>query len=329
MYNRYKIYLDAGHGLNTPKKKTPTGIPEWRLNDNVCKFIKANLIHYNCDVYRCDDVTGEEDIFPIGKRLEVADIGGADACISIHHNMIGDGSFHDGESVTGVEVFIHNEYTSQSKNLASIILNNLTNYTDMRNRGLKTSNLSMCEKRDYPTVLCEGGFMNNEKDCEYICSIEGQRMYAAAVSDALIKYFRLKYDPAKESNINSNVDHTYTVSDLPNDKVNLKLETKSLASAMAECDKYYGYKVYDENGNTVYSSSKQCDGDLSEKYANTRNESIPMRSDPDSLSQPIYNIDKNESIYVINKWKDPFWYCRTLDGSYRGYVYKEHLKKIK
>lgn len=326
--DRFKVFLDAGHGLHTPKKKTPNGISEWSLNDKVCKYIKANLMCYNCDVYRCDDITGEEDIFPIGKRLEVADIGGANVCISIHHNLIGDGSFHDGESVSGVEVFIHNDHSINSKNLASMILDNMVNYTELPNRGLKIAKLTMCEKRDYPTILCEGGFMNNHDDCNYICSPDGQRRYAAAVSDAIIKYFRLKYDPASEANVQAEAHH-YKVSDLPNDTVNCKLETDSLAAAMSECDNYYGYKVYDENNNVVYESVKQRTGDAAlEKYANIRKEGVPMRAKPDSLSQPVHTLEYNEEVYIIDKYDEPFWNCRTSDGAFRGYVYSEHLKKI-
>ena len=35
-----KMTLDAGHGLKTPGKQTPTGIKEWTLNDKVADKVE-------------------------------------------------------------------------------------------------------------------------------------------------------------------------------------------------------------------------------------------------------------------------------------------------
>ena len=164
----YRIYLDAGHGKHTQDKHTPSGISEWELNNKVCLYIENNLAKYNCLVFRCDDITGETDPIPTKKRLIVAEDGAADVCISIHHNLKGDGSYEAGKDATGVEVFISPEYTDKSRELGSLILKNMVSCTRLRNRGLKTADLAMCSPKAFPTILCEGGFMNNESDSKYI-----------------------------------------------------------------------------------------------------------------------------------------------------------------
>lgn len=332
----YKIYLDAGHGKHTDGKCTPDGISEWELNNKVCLYIANNLVKYNALVYRCDDTTGETDPIPVSKRLVVADEGEADVCISIHHNIRGDGSFQAGKDTTGVEVFIGTDYTEDSKDLASMILTNMVNNTQMRNRGLKTADLGMCAAKTFPTILCEGGFMNNEMDSQYIRTDKGQKAYAKAISSALIKFFELTKDPSKNVLEQKETSSEYVVSTSYNNIENRKGTFSVLAAAISECDKHEGYKVFDDKGESVHDSILQPDTskykyvkvgskDVSMKLGQT----LHMRNAPSGKSGSIIaEIGFGEKLILISKTNASYWYCSTLNGDKKGYLYNGCLIEL-
>ena len=58
-----KIAIDAGHGMNTPGKRTPSGEREWSFNNKVALAAIAKLNTYqNVQILRLDDATGKTDI---------------------------------------------------------------------------------------------------------------------------------------------------------------------------------------------------------------------------------------------------------------------------
>lgn len=330
----YSIYLDAGHGKHTEGKCSTDGsVTEWELNDRVCKFVANNLAKYNCVVYRCDDTTGETDPMPTKKRLVAAEEGGADACISVHHNI----SISNPEEATGVEVFITENYTEGSKKLAEEILHNLVANTGMKNRGLKTSNLSMCAPKVFPTVLVEGGFLTNKSDLEYIKSDKGVKAYAKAISSALISVLGLTKDFEGSALGEKKGSAVYYVSTAFENLTNRKGEFNALSSAIAECDKYEGYKVFDENGDVVHESELQPDpstikyvkvgskGDHKMAFGQT----LKMRDKPNAKEGSIIKeIPYGTRLILKSKTNSSFWYCATEDGKYFGYLHNAYLIEL-
>lgn len=330
----YYIYLDAGHGKYTEGKCSNDGsVTEWELNDKVCRFVANNLAKYNCVVYRCDDITGETDPMPTKKRLVVAEEGAADVCISVHHNI----SISDPEEATGVEVFIGENYTEESKILAEEILHNLVANTGMKNRGLKTSDLSMCAPKLFPTVLVEGGFLSNKSDLEYISSDKGIKAYAKAISSALISYLCLTKD-LENSALSEKVDTSeYYVSTAFANLTNRIGPFSTLANAIIECDKHESYKVFDVDGNTVHESELQPDpstikyvkvgskGDRKMTYGQT----LKMRDKPSAKEGSIITeIPYGTKLVLKSKANSSFWYCATLDGMYFGYLHNAYLVEL-
>ena len=333
----YKIYLDAGHGKHTTGKCTPDGISEWELNNKVCLYIANNLVKYNAIVYRCDDTTGETDPMPVSKRLVVADEGGADVCISVHHNIRGDGSFQAGKDTTGVEVFIGTDYTEDSKDLANKILSNMVNNTQMRNRGLKTADLGMCAAKTFPTILCEGGFMNNEMDSAYIRTDKGQKAYAKAISSALIDFFELTRDPSKNVLEQKEESSEYVVSTSYDNLTNRIGIYTTLSNAIAECDKHEGYKVFNDKKEVVHDSILQPDTSkykyvkVGSKDGRTMNigQTLKMRNAPSGQTgSVITEIPYGTKLILISKTNASYWYCSTEDGDKKGYLYNGYLIEL-
>lgn len=326
---RYKVYLDAGHGKLTPGKCTPDGITEWELNNDVCNYITINLSKYNCDVFRCDDMSGIMDP-RVGARITAAEVGEADVLVSIHHNISGDGSWEAGNNASGIEVFISSKgYTEESKHLASMILKNLQINTGLKSRGLKTSPLTMCKPESFPTALCEGGFMNNKSDCKYICSDKGKKAYAKSVSSAIISILSLTKDDEDSGLDNSESgSRIYIIRKSIYDVDSQIGESyNNLAAAIEECDKRYGYYVFDEFGEEVHKSIAVEQEKIICGYVRVNNEKgLKMRTETSSKSAVVMEFPYNTKLELLSKTTPTWWKCRSM--KYEGYMYSKYLKEV-
>ena len=82
----YKVAFCAGHGLNTPGKRTPDGEREWTFNNKVALAFEDEMKQYEgVQLLRTDDRTGQRDV-PLKERTDKANAWNADVYISFHHN---------------------------------------------------------------------------------------------------------------------------------------------------------------------------------------------------------------------------------------------------
>lgn len=182
-----KIGLDAGHGLKTAGKETPSGIKEWTLNDKVRDKTVALLSEYDCEFVHTDNNEGNTDE-SLASRLNKYLDAGVKAFVSLHHNALkGVFGMH-----TGIEVYVDKNATQDDLKLANLICEKLSKYTGLKNRGVKSANYTVITQNKIPAVLVEGGFMDGSKDYKVITSDEGQNAYARAVAEALIEFLNLK-----------------------------------------------------------------------------------------------------------------------------------------
>lgn len=182
-----KIALDAGHGLKTPGKQTPTGIKEWTLNDKVADKVEDILADYDVEIIRTDNDEGIIDE-SLTERLQRYLKAGVDAFVSLHHNAY----TSKWNNATGVEVWVDRNCTAADLNLANAIYDRLVKYTSLKGRGIKRENFAVINQNKIPAVLCEGGFMDGTSDYKYITSDEGILAYAKAVAEGLIAYLGLE-----------------------------------------------------------------------------------------------------------------------------------------
>lgn len=201
------IALDAGHGLKTAGKQTPDGIKEWSINDKVCDYATEILSEYNCTVIRTDNNEGNVDE-GLTVRLNTAIKKGAKVLVSIHHNAF--------KSVwgkhTGVEIYTDNNPTAEDKALANLISAKLSEYTGLKNRGVKKAAFTVINTNKITAVLCEGGFMDSSIDYKVITSEAGQRAYARAIAESLIEMYNLK-KKKKPAAVSEKISVTYQTYD--------------------------------------------------------------------------------------------------------------------
>lgn len=159
-----KVAVDAGHGLNTPGKRTPDDEREWTFNNAVVLALISELQRYkNVEILRLDDPTGKTDV-PLAERTRKAKAWGADLIISVHHNA--------NKSVWGdwggVETLVHQNADNVSMALAGAVQTAIVNAMGLRNRGIKRRNdlhiLNAGKAYGIPAILTEGGFMDSTSD---------------------------------------------------------------------------------------------------------------------------------------------------------------------
>lgn len=182
-----KIAIDAGHGMNTPGKRSPSDEREWSFNNKVVQAATNYLKHYeDVSILRLDDSTGKTDI-PLKTRTDKANQWGADILISCHHNA------NTGKwgSWTGTETY-HYPSSSNSKRLAQAIHPRIVKAYGLRDRGIKTANFHMLRESRMPAVLIEGGFMDSTIDIKKLRDDKVLDAAGKAIAEGVAEYFGLK-----------------------------------------------------------------------------------------------------------------------------------------
>jgi N-acetylmuramoyl-L-alanine amidase len=185
-----KIMLDAGHGYNTPGKRTPDGMREFEFNNAVAEYTKKLLLEYeNVEVIFSHDQTGKTDI-SLADRVTKAKKEKVDAVVSIHANAFGS----TWNEANGIETFISEDRMPFTElELASYIQNHLIRETGRRNRGVKRGNLYMTKvSNTIPSVLCELGFMTNKEEAALLKTAAYREKCAQAIVNGLVEQFKLK-----------------------------------------------------------------------------------------------------------------------------------------
>lgn len=187
-----KIAYDAGHGYNTPGKRSPAGEREWTFNNKVVLAFEKELKQYEgVSLLRTDDATGKTDI-PLKTRTDKANNWKADLYISFHHNAFtGKWGNH-----TGVETFYY-KGSSKGKKLAELVHKALVKAYGLRDRGLKTNNLHITRETKMPAVLVEGGFMDSSIDIKKLRDDKVLENAGKLIAQAVAEYAGLKRKKAE------------------------------------------------------------------------------------------------------------------------------------
>lgn len=189
------VILDAGHGKETPGKRSPLledgrQLLEWKFTREICNriycLLKSEKI--KCVLANTDDVDYKlserakhiNNLYNKEKKL-----GHLAVMVSVHGNAAGCG---DWKSATGWEVF-STEGTTNSDKLAKCFCEVFPNiFPDKKLRGHKEKNFTIIHKTNCPCVLTENFFYDNKDDCELMLSEDGQLKIAELHVQAIKKY---------------------------------------------------------------------------------------------------------------------------------------------
>jgi len=190
-----KIVIDAGHGLNTPGKRTPDDEREWSFNNKVALAAIAKLNRYEgVQILRVDDPTGKTDV-PLKTRTNRANNWKVDVYISIHHNALG-GVWG---KHSGVETFTfdHPQANPKSFEIAKLIHLKVVKVLDLQNRGIKKADFHILRETLMPAILIEGGFMDSTTDIVKLRNDKYLIAHGEAIAEGLVVYYKLKLKSIK------------------------------------------------------------------------------------------------------------------------------------
>ncbi len=192
------IMLDAGHGSDTPGKRSPVWsdgkqLLEWGFNRTVCMKLKYLLDMAGATVYFTHLPTLDNSLGERVRRANSLYTRFPDSfLISIHANAGGG---------TGWECYTSPGKT-RSDDIASFLCYNAQEKwgKDWRMRfdlsdgdHDKEARFYMLTNTQCPAVLTENFFMDTERDCRYIMSPQGESDVAAMHFDAIVDYITDTY----------------------------------------------------------------------------------------------------------------------------------------
>lgn len=182
-----KIMLDAGHGYNTPGKRSPDGMREYEFSRAVANYARQLLVNYkNVTVYFSH--SDQEDV-SLRERTDKANRLDVDIFVSIHANAYGSGGWNN---TGGIETYVYPTRPPLAYELAQKIQRNLVLSTGLENRGVKTADFHVLRETKMDAVLAECGFMTNQEEVKLLRSETYRKTVAEAIVKALIDQFKLQ-----------------------------------------------------------------------------------------------------------------------------------------
>ncbi len=217
------VAVDPGHGGIDNGRVGPSGVREKEINYEISMLLKQHLID---DLGMEVIMTRESDeLIPLDRRVETANIAEADLFISIHCN-----GWFDSDA-GGFEVFflsparteeetrqareenssvrfensglgaeqlddlnfilwdmVQNEFINESSGLAEFIQRELDENLDIRNRGVKQAGFKVLKGLNMPAVLIEVAFLSNPEE-EKLLHDEGfRRDVVRGIVDGVRRY---------------------------------------------------------------------------------------------------------------------------------------------
>jgi glucan-binding YG repeat protein len=193
------IVIDPGHdyGNDYGAEDTIDGITysETVLNMQVADKLKTELQNRGYNVVMTRNL-GETPSYgslidSLKHRVNVANAANADFFISIHHNSAD-------ESAKGVLSLYSSEpqdasfggkldsaRIEKSKEMATLINNNIASKLNLNNRGSQEQNLYVCRNTNMPAVLVEVGFITNKEEAIRCADPASQQKVAEAIAEVI------------------------------------------------------------------------------------------------------------------------------------------------
>ena len=188
------IVFDAGHGRNTPGKRTPDGEREWTFNDKMLRAAQKHLTdnYQGFTIVRTDDPTGNTDV-SLAARVTRANNAKGDVFVSFHNNALNGKWGPHGGTETYVPTPIANN--PKSNGLAKMVHPRLQRAFGLRDRGIKAGNLYVIMNTNMPAILLEGGFMDSTADIIKLRDDNVLKRAGEAVAEGVAEYLTLKKKP--------------------------------------------------------------------------------------------------------------------------------------
>ena len=191
------VLLDAGHGVETPGKRSPDGrLREYKYCREIANEVRNRLLNKGIETELI--VTDDTDT-PLKQRCSIVnqycEKYGKDntVLVSIHCNAAGSGV--DWMNAQGWSVFISNNSSNKSKKLAECLFNaaqqeNLALRKYSQTQVYWKQNLAICRETYCPAVLTENLFQDNKEDVEFLLSEKGKETIVRLHVNGILNYIK-------------------------------------------------------------------------------------------------------------------------------------------
>ena len=307
-----KVFIGVGHGGSDPGAVKYFVEKEYTLKVAyaLSEILSKNGVDFKLS--RTQDVDTE-----MNSKVKMCNDYNPDLVIDIHFNAGGG---------QGFEVY-YSHVGGTSKTLADNINTEVKKI--MSSRGTKTKlgdggsdYFAIIRETNAPAVLCEGGFVDNWTDSEFIKS--NYKKLAEAYAHGILKTLGIKStsgatNSKPTSKPSNTVDRLYRIRKTWSDLKSQIGAYKDLENAKKACKS--GYTVFDWNGKAVY--SKKSSTTVSLKIGDkVRVKSGSKDYNGNSLASFVYKttykvmeVDKNRIVIGLN-------------GSVTAAVHKDNLTKV-
>lgn len=170
------IVLDAGHGPDTPGKRSPDGkLREFQFNSATARLAGEMLAREGATVHYVHKAVRD---VPLNERTAEANRLRADAYVSIHANAYGSGW----NSAQGVETYLYPQASKSSGVLADKVQRAMIAACGRTDRGVKKADFAVLRDTRMPAILVECGFMTNREEAALLQSRAYQMQCARAIA---------------------------------------------------------------------------------------------------------------------------------------------------
>lgn len=192
-----RILLDAGHGIDTPGKRSPDGVfREYLWNRDIAERVHALL---DADGYDVDLVVTETNDIALKTRVrrinEVCSLHGAGnvLLISIHANAAGDGT--KWMTAQGWSCYTTKGVTESDKVADALYKAFESEFSDRKIRRDFSDkdadweeDFYLIKKASCPAVLLENFFYDNKEECAWMLKEESKARIARAIYKGIISW---------------------------------------------------------------------------------------------------------------------------------------------
>ena len=181
-----KIYIDQGHNPVNPNAGAEgNGLREqnlvYTIGQELADLLRAN-VNFEVRLSRPSPETqlGTSKASSLSARVNEANAWGADYFISLHTNA------SSSPNAGGTEAYVFSIPSAASR-LANDIVDGVTEYTGLRDRGVFTrSGLYVLRKTQMPATLVELGFISNPEEAALMR--DRPDLFARGIYEGILEY---------------------------------------------------------------------------------------------------------------------------------------------